>query len=255
MANSVYFVSDTHFGAGDPADQGQRVRRFCAWLDQLEDASHLYLVGDIFDFWLDYPTFMPKTHLEILFSLRRLMDRRVEIVFIGGNHDVWCADYFSQSLGITTMESGTVVEHQGVRLLLDHGDGLLTGDRFYRLFRSVVRNPVLVFLAKAIHPELLHRLALFISRRSRSADDSAREDILELIRRYGNDHSHKDVDHLVTGHVHTPCQIEFDGWTFTNLGDWVVNYTAGRLLDGQLEVIEVLSEYALDNEIRGAKPD
>lgn len=249
MSNTVYFASDTHFGAGAPEDHSRRVRRFCRWLDQLEDASHLYLLGDIFDFWLDYPTFMPKTHLDILYGLKQLMDRGVEVIFVGGNHDIWCADYFRESLGMTILESGVVVEHQGVRLRLDHGDGLLTGDRFYRLFRAAVRHRILVFLAKSIHPELMHRLALFISSRSRAADNSTSEEILRLIQKYGSTHSHADVDHLVIGHVHTPCQIEFDGWVFNNLGDWVVNYTVGRLREGRFEVVEVLRAFELDSTI------
>ncbi len=246
MAKSVYFVSDTHFGAGEPKDHSLRVQRFCTWVGQLDDASHLYLLGDIFDFWLDYPTFMPKTHLEVLYALRRLLDRGVEIRFLGGNHDVWCADYLRESLGIPSLEAGAVVEHQGLRLRLNHGDGLLSSDRFYSLFRRAVRHPTLVFIAKAIHPEILHRLALFISRRSRAAGRSSRPEILRLIERYGESHSHADVDHLVTGHVHTPCQIEFEDWTFTNLGDWVSSYTVGRLHEGRLEVLDVLEHFDLD---------
>jgi UDP-2,3-diacylglucosamine hydrolase len=244
----VYFASDTHFGAGSAEDQARRVRRFCAWLERLGDASHLYLLGDIFDFWLDYPNFMPKAHLEVLYGLRRLMDRGVEIVFVGGNHDIWCEDFFRDTLGVDTLESGSVVEHQGVRLRLDHGDGLLAADRFYGIYRWLVRNPVVVFLAKAIHPELLQSFALFVSRRSRSANEHSQEGILELIREYGRTHSHADVDHLVVGHVHVPCRFDFDGWSFTNLGDWVVNYTAGRLRDGELELLRVLEAYDLDTD-------
>lgn len=237
MLETVYFVSDTHFGAGEPADHARRVHRFCTWVDGLDDASHLYLVGDIFDFWLDYPTFMPKPHFDVLHSLRKLQERGTEVVFVGGNHDVWCESFFEETMGVGVLRSGEVVEHQGVRLRLDHGDGLLSGDRAYAVFRAVVRNPLVIFLAKAVHPELVHRLALFVSRRSRAAGDDAPEEILALIRDYGRTHSHADVDHLVVGHVHTPCQIPFEGWTFTNLGDWVVNYTAARLRGGELELL------------------
>lgn len=242
MSDTVYFVSDTHFGAGEPEDQARRVRRFCTWVDGLRDASHLYLLGDIFDFWLDYPTFMPKDHLEVLFSLKKLKERGTQLVFVGGNHDVWCESFFEETLGVPALPGGSVVEHQGLRLRLDHGDGLLQADRFYSIFRRVVRNPVVIFVAKSIHPELLHRLALFVSRRSRNSRQDSSEEILRLIRRYGASHSHADVDHLVTGHVHTPCQIDFDGWRFTNLGDWVVSYTAARLRQGEFELLHLADE-------------
>ena len=91
MRESVYFTSDHHFGAGP--DQPARIERFVRWLDGLDDAAAIYLLGDVFDFWLDYPTFMPKTHMEVLYALSRVRDRGVEMVFVGGNHDIWCEEY------------------------------------------------------------------------------------------------------------------------------------------------------------------
>jgi UDP-2,3-diacylglucosamine hydrolase len=237
MDRAVYFASDSHFGAGSEEDQKRRVRRFVAWLESLEDASHLYLLGDIFDFWLDYPNFMPKNHLEVLYALRNLRERGVQLYFVGGNHDVWCAHFLQDSLGIETLENGAVIEHQGRRLRLDHGDGLLGGDRFYALYRSIVRHPWVILTAKSVHPELLQRLASVISRHSRGRDRASREEVVALIENYGTSHTHDDVDHLVVGHVHCPYQRRFGSWTFTCLGDWIVHFTAGRLLGGELSLI------------------
>lgn len=235
-APRVWFASDTHFGAGTREDQERRVARFTRWLDGIAAGEQLYLLGDIFDFWLDYPGFMPKQHLEVLYGLRRLQDRGGRIAFVGGNHDVWCADYLEDSLGIPALPNGSVVEHQGLRLRLDHGDGLLSGDRFYGVYRWAVRHPVLVFLAKSIHPELLHRFADWLSRTSRSKDHSTAEEIVELVRRYGRSHDHGDVDHLVIGHIHQPHQERFGGWVFNCLGDWVVHDSYGLLEGGELRL-------------------
>lgn len=236
-ARRVYFASDTHFGAGSPEAERRRRRAFLAWLDTLEDPGFLYLLGDIFDFWLDYPTYMPKTHLDILYGLRRLQDQGVVIRFVGGNHDIWCARYLQDSLGIDALPCGAVIEHQGTRLRLDHGDGLLGGDAFYAAFRAAVRNPVLVFLAKSVHPEILHRTATAISRLSRENHWTDKDRLRRLIRRYGESHDHGDVDYLVVGHIHYPVQIEFEGWTFACLGDWVAHSTFGQLQDGRLDIL------------------
>ncbi len=237
MEPTVYFASDAHFGAGP--NQEARVQRFGRWVESLEDGSLLYLLGDIFDFWLDYPTYMPKVHMEVLYALRRGMDRGIEPRFVGGNHDVWCEDFFRQTLGVTALRSPGLVEHQGRRLRLHHGDGLLAGDRAYRLFRAVVRHPVPVFVAKSLHPELLHRFADWLSRKSRAGSHSSEDEILERIVHYGREHSHDDVDHLIVGHVHVPCRFRFGGWEFTCLGDWIENFTAARLLDGRLDLLKV----------------
>jgi len=239
MTQSVYFASDAHFGAGRPDDQRRRVERFSTWVAGLDDASHLYLVGDVFDFWFDYPNFMPKLHMEVLYALRRAMDRGVEIVFVGGNHDAWCESFFDQTLGVPVLDSGAVVEHQGIRLRLHHGDGLLTGDTGYRIFRAFVRHPIPIFCAQLLHPELLHGFAMWLSRRSRAMDRDSAAEIVRFMQKYGEAHPHDDVDHLVIGHVHTPAQLPFEGWTLTCLGDWVGHFTAARLRDGRFELVAV----------------
>ena len=239
MAQSLYFASDAHFGAGRAEDQARRVERFSRWVGGLDDASHLYLVGDVFDFWFDYPTFMPKQHMEVLYALRRAMDRGVEVIFVGGNHDAWAERFFERTLGAAVLESGTVVRHQGRSLRLHHGDGLLGDDAGYRMFRAIVRHPIPVFLGQCVHPELLHRFAMWLSRRSRARDRDTTEQIVEVMRQYGQRHPHDDVDHLVIGHVHTPAQLHFDGWTLTCLGDWIGHFTAGRLRDGEFSLVRV----------------
>jgi len=239
MNPAVYFASDTHFGAGSVESQRERAELFLNWLDGIEDGAWLYLLGDIFDFWLDYPSYMPKEHLEILYGLRKLQDRGVRLRFVGGNHDVWCADFLAGSLAVEILRDGSVVEHQGRRIRLFHGDGLLAGDRLYKVFRALVRNRLLVFLAKSIHPELLHRFAHALSQKSREYDRHDPQQIVELIQEYGRQNSHSDVDHVVVGHIHLPHQQAFGDWTFNCLGDWLMHRTAGILSDGKLRVVDV----------------
>jgi len=237
MTETVYFASDTHFGAMAAPRERARIERFLNWLQGLEDGSELILLGDIFDFWLDYPTFMPKTHLEILYGLRKLQDRGCRISFVGGNHDIWCADFLREQLDIPILAGGTVIERQGRKLRLDHGDGILSGDIFYRGFRAAVRNPLLVFLAKSLHPEILNWLANQLSNASRKKGRERGAGLDEAIGRYGEQHDHSDVDYLVIGHIHHPCNRAFDSWRLVCLGDWVQHHTYGRLRAGELEVL------------------
>ena len=243
MSPTVYFASDAHFGAGSQAGQAARVTRFGNWVRTLEDDSTLYLVGDVFDYWVDYPTYMPKLHMEVLYALRRAMERGVEVVFVGDNHDIWADRFFRDTLGVRTLQSGDVIEHHGVRIRLHHGDGLLSGDHAYRVFRAAVRHPLVIFLAKSVHPELLHRFADWVSRHSRARDRSTGGQIYDRIHTFGRLHDHSDVDHLVIGHIHTPYQHSFEtgagSWRFTCLGDWIVHFTAARLRGGALELLHV----------------
>lgn len=237
MTETVYFASDTHFGALAAPRERARIQRFLNWLQSLEDGAELILLGDIFDFWLDYPTFMPKTHLEILYGLRKLQDRGGRISFVGGNHDIWCAEFLRKQLAIPTLAGGSVIQRQGRKLRLDHGDGILSGDIFYRGFRAAVRNPFLVFLAKSLHPEVLNWLARQISNASRKKDRVEGAGLDAAIQRYGEHHDHSDVDYLVIGHIHHPCNLSFGSWRLVCLGDWVQHHTYGCLREGRLEVL------------------
>ena len=239
MSGAVYFASDLHFGAGSPAQERERVGLFLDWLQSLTDASHLYLLGDVFDFWMDYPNFMPKSHFEVLHGLRRLGERGVRLRFVGGNHDVWCTDYLRDHVGFEILDSGSVVEHQGRRLRLHHGDGLLAGDAGYRIFRSIVRNRAFVLLAKSLHPEFTHAVAHWLSHSSRESDRDDPEALRALIRNFASTHPQDDVDFLVIGHIHLPHQERFGHWTFHCLGDWLLNYTAARLAGGELAILRV----------------
>jgi UDP-2,3-diacylglucosamine hydrolase len=237
MRETVYFTSDHHFGDG--ADQPARIQRFVRWIDGLDDAKAIYLLGDVFDFWLDYPNFMPTEHMEVLYGLSRARDRGIELVFVGGNHDIWCEQFFEGTLGVPSLQSGELVELQGLRFRLHHGDGLLSGDRAYKIFRAVVRNPATIFLARAVHPELVQALADWLSRTSRKRYHGTDEELHARIEQYIALNPQTDCDHFVCGHIHYPVSIASTGWTFTCLGDWVKHFTAARLRDGEFTLIQV----------------
>ena len=57
----VYFASDVHLGFPNPEQSQWREHLFVNWLDSIKnDATELYLVGDIFDFWYEYKFVIPK---------------------------------------------------------------------------------------------------------------------------------------------------------------------------------------------------
>ena len=90
----IYFASDIHLGAGDPATARCTERRFTAWLDAVSrDAEAIYLLGDLFDFWFEYRRVVPQGFGRTLGKLAELTDRGVRVVFFTGNHDMWVGDY------------------------------------------------------------------------------------------------------------------------------------------------------------------
>lgn len=78
----IYFASDQHFGAPTPESSLPREKKFVAWLDEVkEDAEAIFLLGDLFDFWFEYKTVVPKGFVRILGKLAEIRDSGIPIYF------------------------------------------------------------------------------------------------------------------------------------------------------------------------------
>ena len=95
----IYFSSDNHLGAPNAAESLPREKKFVRWLDEIkEDAAAIFLLGDLFDFWFEYKTVVPKGFVRVLGKLAELSDSGIPIHFFVGNHDLWMGDYFEKEL-------------------------------------------------------------------------------------------------------------------------------------------------------------
>src|SRR5680860_1886668 len=98
MEAIVYFASDFHLGI---ANSKQREKKIISWLDKAsEDATHIFLLGDLFDYWFEYRHYVPKGFVRFLGKLAALRDQGIDIQVFTGNHDIWMFDYFPNELGI-----------------------------------------------------------------------------------------------------------------------------------------------------------
>ena len=146
---NAYFVSDLHIGS--PTDS--RARLFLAFLADLrggENASHLFLMGDIFDLWVAAHSYFVDKYQPITDEILRLQDEGVEIHYFEGNHDLYLEHYWGQQVGLTVHEGPAYFElgHQTVRI--EHGDQMDPDDRGYRFLRWFLRTPPLKFLMPRI---------------------------------------------------------------------------------------------------------
>ena len=97
----IYFASDNHLGAPTPELSAPRERIFVEWLDHIKhDAGILFLLGDLFDFWFEYKTVVPKGFVRVLGKLAELADAGIPIHFFVGNHDLWMRDYLEKEIGL-----------------------------------------------------------------------------------------------------------------------------------------------------------
>jgi UDP-2,3-diacylglucosamine hydrolase len=235
---TVLFVADTHFHLEpDPAERA-RLERFLAFLDAARSADDLVLLGDIFDFWFDYPHFRLKGYEELLQALDRVRTAGVRLHFVGGNHDIWAAGYLRGRYGVAGDGEPLTLQAGALRVHLRHGDGILSHDWVYNGFRWLVRHRAGIVLAKALHPELLYAFSTWLSGSSRKASREEAAAIEAKARRWLERQRDPAWDLLVIGHVHHPFQVRHAGRTLAALGGWLGREGYGCLRDGRFTLLD-----------------
>ncbi len=225
----VYFLADAHLGGLDgPADAGSE-RELEAFLRSLVGATeHLYLVGDIFDFWFEYRVPSDHGHGGVLDALSALSASGTTVTFLGGNHDYWAGSEFQRLTGASVHHDPIVVSHGSRRVFIAHGDGLPAGDWGYRLLKSVLRSPVAIWMFRLLSPAVGARLAVRVSNVSGITDDRVQRAIPPM-RDFLMSKLDEGLDAAIVGHVHAPRRWERNGRTAVIIGDWMTNRSVAVL--------------------------
>ena len=234
----IYFSSDNHLGAPTPSESLPREKKFVAWLDAVKgNAAAIFLLGDLFDFWFEYKTVVPKGFVRVLGKLAEISDSGIPIYFFVGNHDLWMHDYFEKELNIPVYRDVKEFTFNNKTFLIGHGDGKGPGDKGYKRMKKVFINPFSKWLYRWLHPDWGMRLAQYLSVKNKliSGDEDRQflgEDKEWLALYSKRKLEEKHYDYFVFGHRHLPMKIEVgEQSTYFNLGDWINHYTYG-VFDG-----------------------
>ena len=224
----IYFASDVHLGVPNLAASQARERRFVQWLDTIKtNATAIYILGDLFDFWFEYHTVVPRGYVRVLGKLAELRDKGIPIYFFTGNHDLWMFGYFEQELGIPVYRQPLLTQIDGKTFLIGHGDGLGPGDLKYKWVKKYLfTNRLCQWLLHWLHPDIGLGIANFFSSRSRLANGTADEHFLgnnnEWLIQYAQRRLQtKHIDYFVFGHRHLPLDIPIQQSRYINTGDWI----------------------------------
>jgi UDP-2,3-diacylglucosamine hydrolase len=249
----TYFASDFHLGVDARHSSKERERHIVRWLEQISpDAASIYLVGDIFDFWFEYGTVVPKGFTRLLGLLGRLRDAGLPIYYFTGNHDMWMFRYFEEELDIPTYREPIKVEIGDKKIFIGHGDGLGPGDKGYKFLKKVFSNTGCQWLFERIHPNLGMRIAQYWSGKSRLNQvpepflGAEREWLVQFSEAYLKE---EDIDYFVFGHRHLALDYMLsNGWSrYINLGEWLHTYSYA-VFDGEKMNIK----YFLDENEMGS---
>jgi len=236
--DKLYFASDFHLGVPNYAKSREREDKIVRWLDMIkDDCLELYLMGDIFDFWFEYATVVPRGYIRFFGKLAELTDAGVKLTMFKGNHDMWMFDYFVKELGAVIISDELLIERNGKKFYLHHGDGLGPGDAKYKMLKKFFRSPLCQWLFARIHPNLGVGVANRWSNHSRivQGHNEVRKNLeQEWLVAYSRDVLQtRFFDYLVFGHRHLPLDIQLTGKSrYVNLGEWV-NYFSYAVFDGE----------------------
>lgn len=235
---NIYFLSDFHLGAPDYDSSLVREKRIVKFLDEIKiNAAQIFIVGDLFDFWFEYKTVVPKGYVRILGKLAELTDNGIEIFFFTGNHDMWMTDYFEKELKIKVFHHPQEFLLSNKLFFIGHGDGLGPGDHKYKMIKKVFRNKLSRLLFAMLHPRSGMGLASYFSRKSRAATGKADEHFLgedkEWLIIYSREMlKSKHYDYFIFGHRHLPLDFKLNETSrYINLGDWI-KYNSYAVFDG-----------------------
>ena len=231
ISGVCYFASDFHFGAPNIEASNKREQLVMAWLNHIQqDANHLFLLGDIFDFWFEYSGKPPAFYTLFLNKIAELRKNGINVYFFTGNHDMWMKNYLTNQFGVHVFKKKHEFVINNKKFLLGHGDGLGNGEWGYKCLKLFLNCKINVWLFGLLHPKIGFNIAHFFSKSSRAMTPEYKEKFLgndkELLVQYCYQYViNHDVDYFIFGHRHLPLEIEIEKATYFNTGDWLNHNT------------------------------
>ena len=163
-----YFLSDAHLGSRAIDNPQAHQQTLIAMLQHMaKDATAIYMLGDIFDFWYEYfwCDRSKEQYRPFLDTLKSLTVKGIDIHFFIGNHDIWTFGWLEKQTGVHLHRKNESITIGNKRLFLAHGDGLVPSNylqqfpkriqkkiRQFFFLRKVFHNPFLQFLFRLVPP-------------------------------------------------------------------------------------------------------
>ncbi|MFT5132634.1 MAG: UDP-2,3-diacylglucosamine hydrolase [Gammaproteobacteria bacterium] len=218
------FISDLHLSPERP----EKLELFKRLLTgRARQAAALYILGDLFDhFWVGNDDRTPPNPA-IISELLAFAKINKNLFIIRGNRDLMLDANFKAVSGCTLLPDRHVIELDGEKVLLSHGDIFCSKDLGYQRYRRFMETGftryVFPRLPYALRIKLSHGLRPLIKKssikKSKDIIDVEQVTVERAMLEYG-------VQQLIHGHTHRPDVHRFQlnglAATRTVLSDWYV---------------------------------
>ncbi len=231
VEKKIYFASDFHLGMPDLERSLEREKSIVSWLNAIaKDASAIYLLGDVFDFWFEYKTVVPKGFVRFLGAISRLTDAGIPVYLFPGNHDLWVGKYLEAECGVVVVKEAITIKLGNDICYLHHGDGLGPGDVGYKWLKKVFLSKIAQKAFAMIHPGIGVSFAQKLSKKSRLAQNpkednylgDSKEHLTQFCKQYLLNCKTPKPKYFIFGHRHLVLDIDLgEGVRYINLGEWL----------------------------------
>lgn len=216
------FLSDAHL----TRRRDEYYRDLMNFLESLarERIDRLFIAGDFFDFWFCKDHYIYPFFREAIEKLVMIKNSGTEIIYCEGNHDFFLESYFGKKLGMKVFPDLAVLDLDGRKMLVGHGDVVDRNNKKYQLLRKILRSRIFFEVQKRTPSRILWTLARLGSHTSRGLPFDSEERLVNEMLKFSMDRLRSGFDIVILGHSHQPQLSEFpvDGIrkTFAILGDW-----------------------------------
>lgn len=239
MGEAYYFFSDVHLGLEDRKKEKLKETKLIEFLSKSQDdAKEIFIVGDLFDCWIEYKHVVPKGFYKLFTKISELVESGIKINYVAGNHDFWKGSYFEEEFGIEICHSHIERTIEGKRFFIHHGDGFANKDTGYKILKKVLRSRISQKLYSLIHPDIGIGLAKGTSEASRNHTDTKDYSEHDGMKEFAFSKISEGYDYVIMGHRHFPQMTSYMQGFYVNLGDWIDYFTYGVFRDDKFELID-----------------
>ncbi|OGR11013.1 MAG: hypothetical protein A2341_11545 [Deltaproteobacteria bacterium RIFOXYB12_FULL_58_9] len=220
----TYFASDVHW------QPGEQTGLFGHFLERLAERAragkptHLYIVGDLFDYWVERGVETLPGYAAHLGALAAAGDAGVEISVLYGNRDFAAGPGLSKACDAEIVGDRVELMINEQRLLLHHGDLFCTRDWRYQFYRRVIRSRFVLGMLGMLGMKRLVRLVGWMRVKSQAETNRKPRHSMAIVdSRIAAEHA-QGFDVVICGHVHHPeCRTVVGatpGQMLITLGTW-----------------------------------
>ncbi|MCD6245698.1 metallophosphoesterase [candidate division WOR-3 bacterium] len=234
----IYIVSDVHLGLTSSLKPEIARENFITFVNGIESGAHLYILGDLFDFYLRKGNKLIFGDKYILELLHKCTQRGIKISVFSGNHDFWLGNCL-KSYGIDFIRFKREIKYGNRRLFLSHGDMFFKGSRWISLINWLSKSHIFYVLARTIPEDILFNIIKFASSHERNP--------IYPINPYLDFCKKNNYDIFILGHYHTTDIIKCNNKILITPGDFATKYTYLRIDD---KFIYLIKKNKVINKIR-----